>query len=65
MVLSALARDWWCGFAVVGKMSFLSTLIALDWLRSLFCLILTCCFLLHKRTVSNTTLIIFHNIVHE
>jgi hypothetical protein len=46
-------------------MSFFSPLISLDWLRSLFCLVLTCCFLLHKRILSNTTLIIFHDIVHE
>jgi hypothetical protein len=65
MVLSALARElvvWLCS---CGKMSFFSTLKAFDRLRSLFFLVLTCCFLLHKRIVSNTTLVIFHDSVHE
>jgi hypothetical protein len=49
----------------VGKVSLFSTLKEFDKLRSLFCLVLTCCFLLHKRVVSNTTLVIFHDSVHE
>jgi hypothetical protein len=44
---------------------FFPTLIALDWLRSLFCLVLICCFLLHEKIVSNTTLIIFYDNVQE
>jgi hypothetical protein len=57
--------NWWFGFAVVGKMSFSSTLKAFDRLMSLFCLVLICCFLLHKIIISNTTLVVFHDNVHE
>jgi hypothetical protein len=57
--------SWWFGFTVVGKMSFFSTHKAFDRLRSLFCLLLICCFLLHKRIISNITLVVFHDNVHE
>jgi hypothetical protein len=57
--------SWWCGFALVSKVSLFSTLIALDRLRILLILVLVCCFLLHKRIVSSTSLVIFHDCVHE
>jgi hypothetical protein len=56
--------SWWCGFAVVSKVSF-STHITLDGLRILLSLVLVYCFLLHNRIVSNTTLVIFHDYVHK
>jgi hypothetical protein len=58
-------RSWWFGFAVVGKMTFFSTLKAFDRLMSLLWLVLSCSFLLHKRIISNTTLVVFHESVHE
>jgi hypothetical protein len=57
--------SWWFGFAVVGKMTFFTTLKAFDRLMSLLWLVLSCSFLLHKRIVSNTTLVVFHDSVHE
>jgi hypothetical protein len=57
-------ESWWCGFAVVSKVSF-STLLTLDGLRILLSLVLVYCFLLHNRIVSNTTLVIFHDYVHK
>jgi hypothetical protein len=56
--------SWWCGVAVVSKVSF-STLMTLDRLRILDRLLLIHCFLLHKRLISNTILVIFHNCAHE
>jgi hypothetical protein len=56
--------SWWCGFAIVSKVSF-STLRALNGLRILLSLVLICCFLLHNRIVSNATLVIFHDCVHD
>jgi hypothetical protein len=46
-------------------MTFFSTLKAFDRLMSLLWLVLNCSFLLHKRIISNTTLIVFHDSVHE
>jgi hypothetical protein len=57
--------SWWFGFAVVGKMTFISTLKAFDGLVSLLRLVLSSSFLLHKSIVSNTTLVVFHDSVHE
>jgi hypothetical protein len=37
-------ESWWFGFAVVGKMTFFSTLKAFDRLMSLFCLVFICSF---------------------
>jgi hypothetical protein len=65
MVLSALARElvvWLCS---CGKMTFFSTLKAFDRLMSLLWLVLICSFLLHKRIISNTTLVVFYDSVHE
>ena len=58
-------ESWWFGFVVVGKMTFFSTLKAFDRLMSLLWLVLICSFLLHKRVISNTTLVVFHDSVHE
>jgi hypothetical protein len=46
-------------------MTFFSTLKAFDRLMSLFCLVLIRSFLLYKRIISNTTLVVFHDSVHE
>jgi hypothetical protein len=51
MVLSAFVGELVVGFAVVGKMTFFSTLKAFDRLMSLLWLVLICGFLLHKRIV--------------
>jgi hypothetical protein len=57
--------DYQFGFAVVGKMTFNSTLKAFDRLVSLLWLVLGSGFLLHKSIVSNTTLVVFHDSVHK
>jgi hypothetical protein len=57
--------SWWFGFAVVGKMTFFSTLKAFDRFMSLLWLVLNFRFLLHKGIISNTTLVVFHDSVHE
>jgi hypothetical protein len=46
-------------------MTFFSTFKAFDRLMSLLWLVLSCSFLLHKRVISNTTLVVFHDSVHE
>jgi hypothetical protein len=46
-------------------MTFFSTLKAFDRLMSLLWLVLICSFILHKRIISNTTLVVFHDSVRE
>jgi hypothetical protein len=65
MALSALARElvvWLCS---CGQNDLFSTLKAFDRLMSLFWLVLNCSFLLHKGIISNTTLVVFYDSVHE